>query len=307
TLVVTGDAYLTYADCQAIATAFPSAALKTLDLSAAKFENNATPAAVGNLGAFNINADAQGLQVTEVKLPSGLKTIGSRFFRRFRKLTTVNLPESLQSIGEGGFVQCDLLTSLALPAGLQGIGATAFFQCTNLTMTGLPAALNTLGNTAFATTKVAIGAFPEGITKIEHDCFNTNHDTRHSLTMLTIHEGITEIGSKAFARQKSLNNITVNRVSPPTTATDAFDGVTLNAIDLYIPSGSIGNYNNVEPWKYMIIHNNIPNALPSVSSDVVKELYNLWGQKIAQPQRGQIYIAKSVLSSGEIKIEKYIY
>jgi hypothetical protein len=265
-LVINGSAFVTYADCQAIATLFPDATLQTLDLSNAAFENNATPAAVGNLGAFNINADAQGLQVTEVKLPSNLVTIGSRFFRRFRKLTTVVLPETLQSIGEGVFVQCDLLTSLPLPTGLKGIGALAFFQCINLTSIGgeLPAELTTLGNTAFGSTQVAVSSFPKGVTTIEHDCFNTGSDNRHPITSLTFHEDITSINALAFAKQTSLTSISVYRSTPPTTAADAFNGVTTSNIDLYIPVGSIDNYNNVEPWKNMIIHDNLSSGVLEV-------------------------------------------
>ena len=262
-LTITGSAYVTYADCQAIATIFPTATLQTLDLSAAAFENNATPAAVGNLGAFNINADAQGLQVAEVKLPSDLITIGSRFFRRFRKLTTVVLPETLQSIGEGSFVNCDLLASLPLPAGLKGIGATAFFQCTNLTSIGgeLPVGLTTLGNTAFGSTQVAVSSFPEGITAIEHNCFNTASVNRHPITSLTFHGGINSINALAFAQQTALTSITVYRSTPPTTAADAFSGVTLSNINLYIPIGSINNYNTVEPWMSMNINANISTGI----------------------------------------------
>ena len=265
-LIITGTAYVTYADCQAIATIFPTATLQTLDLSAAAFENNATPVAAGNLGAFNINADAQGLQVAEVKLPSDLITIGSRFFRRFRKLTTIVLPETLQSIGEGSFIQCDLLASLPLPAGLKGIGATAFFQCTNLTSIGgeLPAGLNTLGNTAFGSTQVAVSSFPEGITAIEHDCFNTASVNRHPITSLTFHASVNSINALAFAQQTSLTSITVYRATPPTTAADAFNGVTSSNINLYIPTGSISNYNAVEPWMSMNIHDNLPSGISEV-------------------------------------------
>ena len=267
-LVIIGSAYVNYTDCQAIATLFNTATLQTLDFSNAQFENKATPAAVGNLGAFNLNADAQGLQVAEVKLPSDLITIGSRFFRRFHKLTTVVLPLTLQSIGEGSFIQCDLLASLPLPAGLKGIGATAFFQCTNLTSIGgeLPAGLTTMGNTAFGSTQVAVSKFPEGITTIEHDCFNTASVNRHPITSLTFHASINSINALAFAQQTSLTSITVHQSTPPTTAADAFNGVTLSNINLYIPVGSINNYNNVEPWKYMILNDNLPNGIPEVKN-----------------------------------------
>jgi len=79
TLVLTGSAYVNYTDCQVIASTFTTTMLKTLDLSAAAFQSNATPVAVGSNGAFNI-AGGNGLQVIEVKLPPTLISIGTRFF-----------------------------------------------------------------------------------------------------------------------------------------------------------------------------------------------------------------------------------
>ena len=272
TLVVTGSAYLTYADCQAIATAFTTDALKTLDLSGAVFENNSTPDNVGNNGAFNVSTATpanDGMQVTKVILPEGLKEIGVRFFGKFRKLTNVIIPASLEIIDVYAFVACEKLVSLSLPVGLKTIREYAFYQCNVLELSELPASLNSLGQFAFYQTSAAVSSFPTGITSIPSNCFNPNVTTvlaRAKITSLTLHEGVTSIGTKAFATQKSLTSITVKRTTPPTTVADAFDGVTLSSVNLYVPSGSINNYNAVEPWKYMIIHDNLPNGIPEVKN-----------------------------------------
>ena len=97
-----------------------------------------------------------------------------------------------------------------------------------------------------------------------------------------MHEGITNIGAKAFATQKSLTSISVNSTTPPATAADAFDGITLANVNLHIPAGSINNYNTVEPWKYMILHDNLPNA--------ITELKNVNLQIIPNPVTDQIRV-----------------
>ena len=86
TLIINGDANVTYEDCSAIAAKFPTISLKKLDLGTAKFENDSTP---GNkegasTGAFDIKGN--GMQVEEVVLPAGLKVIGPRTFRKFSKM-----------------------------------------------------------------------------------------------------------------------------------------------------------------------------------------------------------------------------
>jgi hypothetical protein len=294
TLAVTGDAYLTYDDCQAIAAKFPTASLKTLDLSSAKFENNTTPnAAANNCGAFNLTT-AGGLLVTEVKLPSNLEVIGTRFFLRFPNLITVNLP-----------------------AGLKTIRANAFYGCNNFILSELPTSLTALGEFAFYQTSVNIGSFPAGITSIPSNCFNPNVTTnpvRAKITSLNMHENITNIATKAFATQTNLTAITVNRATPPETATDAFDGITLSNIDLYIPVGSKANYENVEPWKYMMIRDNAPTGIVYEQANLVSvKYYNMQGVEIpvgarrALPLQPGIYIVKKIYDNNTVKIKKIFH
>ena len=255
-LVITGSAYVNYADCQAIASTFTTSTLKTLDLSSAAFENDATPVAVGNSGAFNIGT-ANGLQVTEVKLPSTLKVIGSRFFSKFKNLTTVNLPETLEELGLYAFVACDKLVTVSLPSGLKTISGYAFYQCSLFSISALPSSLTSLGDYAFYQTSVSISSFPTGLTSIPSNCFNPNANaSRAKITSLIFHSNIASIATQAFATQTSLTSITVNRSTPPTTVADAFNGITLSNIDLYIPVGSSSNYSAL-PWSGMNIHDNI--------------------------------------------------
>ena len=255
TLIINGDANVTYEDCSAIAAKFPTISLKKLDLGTAKFENDSTP---GNkegasTGAFDIKGN--GMQVEEVVLPAGLKVIGPRTFRKFSKMKKINLPNTLVKLGEGCFTGCGSLDLEKLPEGLKTIEGYVFYQAYAMkSLEELPAGLEgVLGALSFAQTSVAISYIPEGITEIGSSAFNAN--TRPvSLTSLTMYEKLAKIGSNAFKNQKMLNDIELNRMTPPETTEDAFTGIELGKEILYIPKGSRAAYEAVAPWNQMDIY-----------------------------------------------------
>lgn len=255
TLIIDGDAYVTYEDCSAIAAKFPTVSLKKLDLSAAKFENDSTPGnkTGASIGAFDIKGN--GMQVEEVVLPAGLKVIGPRTFRKFGKMKKIRLPNTLVKLGEGCFTGCGSLDLAELPESLKTIEGYVFYQAYAMkSLEELPAGMEgVLGALSFAQTSVAISYIPEGITEIGNSAFNAN--TRPvSLTSLTMYEKLAKIGSSAFKNQKMLNDIELNRMTPPETAEDAFTGIELGKVILYIPKGSRAAYEAVAPWNQMDIY-----------------------------------------------------
>lgn len=254
-LIINGDAYVTYEDCSAIAAKFPTVPLKKLDLSDAKFENDSTPGnkSGASVGAFDIKGS--GMQVEEVVLPADLKIIGPRTFRKFGKMKKINLPNTLVKLGEGCFTGCGSLDLDKLPESLKTIEGYVFYQAYALkSLEELPAGLEgVIGSLAFAQTSVAISYIPERITEIGNSAFNAN--TRPvSLTSLTMYELLAKIGSSAFKNQKMLNDIELNRMTPPETAEDAFAGVDLSKVILYIPKGAKAAYQAVAPWNQMDIY-----------------------------------------------------
>ena len=266
TLVIAGDAFVTFEDCRAIRMAFPTADLKTLDLSQAKFQNDSlpgTPPGV-SIGAFNPLADGNGLAVTEVKLPTNLRVVGDRIFRKFKFLTNIVLPSSVIRIGQASFNACEQLKYIKFPDGLKTIDSYAFYQCYRLgldalnPMDELPEGLvGDLGNLCFSQTSVNFEYIPVGITRIGSSAFKYNGSPStvvRSLASLIIYQNIAEIGATAFQGQMYLNNIEINRMTPPTTGANAFDGIgegSLQAVDLYIPIGTEEAY-NIEPWNLMV-------------------------------------------------------
>ena len=77
-------------------------------------------------------AALSGTALTQVRLPSTLKTIGKAAFAGCDRLTTVVLPSTLDIIADYAFAGCSSLDSITLPASVTTVGAGAFMRCTSL-------------------------------------------------------------------------------------------------------------------------------------------------------------------------------
>lgn len=74
-----------------------------------------------------------GLNVTSVRLPSSLRSIGKGAFVGCLALEEVMLPATLDSIGEYAFAGCAALHEVMLPASVRVVDTGAFMGCTSLT------------------------------------------------------------------------------------------------------------------------------------------------------------------------------
>lgn len=82
--------------------------------------------------AISSNAFANCNLLSNVTLPSTVKTIGNSAFRYCSNLSTINL-ESVDTIGSYSFGNCTSLTGARLNGALQSIQGTSFAYCTSLT------------------------------------------------------------------------------------------------------------------------------------------------------------------------------
>lgn len=71
--------------------------------------------------------------VSDVKLPKGLKCIGSAAFADCERLAQIDLPTSLEVIGDYAFTHCSALTAVTLPPSIVEVGRGAFMRCQALT------------------------------------------------------------------------------------------------------------------------------------------------------------------------------
>lgn len=89
----------------------------------------------------------------KIVVEDGVTSIGSYAFSFDLSVTDVTLPSSLKTIGNDAFWGCYGLTSVVIPEGVTTIGAYAFEQCSAIKTITVPASATELGNRAFITWK----------------------------------------------------------------------------------------------------------------------------------------------------------
>ena len=223
------------------------------------------PSSVTSIGDYAFQG-CSGL--TSITIPESVTSIGNQVFDCCTGLTSITIPESVTTIGDYAF-QCSGLTSIEIPNSVTSIGDFAFFQCKALTSITIPNSVTSIGEGAFA--------FCDGLTSI------------------TIPNSVTSIGEGAFYYCTSLEDIYALRTDPAAydCATDAFSDYSAT---LHVPSGSKEAYASTEPWsKFVNIVEDIDTGIEPLTltpSEAGQAYYNLQGQRITNPQRGQLVIVR---------------
>ena len=120
------------------------------------------------------------------------------------------------------------------------VGSNAFYGCGGLTAVQMPNSINTIGANAFSSCR--------------------------QLTEITIPNSVTTIKSGAFADSKNLTKVVAMSSTPPTTAENAFSGISSSAV-LYVPQQSdIEAYTNATGWSTFATSGNIKSSNVMVSS-----------------------------------------
>ena len=164
-----------------------------------------------------------------VDLPDTLQTIGNYAFENCSALNTVDLPDTLQTIGNYAFRNCKALEDVAFPNGLQEIGKGAFYGCSSLTSLTLPDSLESVGSEAFVRSAITTLDIPfaggnrtEGgelrwyyeVSLLESVIVRGGVVTSQAfiecaMSSVTLLEGPTEIGKKAFANCTNLTTLVI--------------------------------------------------------------------------------------------------
>lgn len=179
-----------------------------------KFENNFPVVRIDD-NAFDQS------EVTSIKLPSGLKSIGTYAFCN-SGLTSISLPASLTLIDGSAFEGCPL-KEIDIPGSVTTIGDNAF-SCGKLERITLHTGLRKIGAGA--------GAFTETL----------------ALGELTLPSTVTEIGLNAFAGAE-LKNVTCMALTPPKIEKNqAFDEQVMQNAVLRVPSSALAAYQADPAW-----------------------------------------------------------
>ena len=192
------------------------------------------PNTIAEYPVTSISKDADGILkgntknrkiVTEVEIPSTVKSININAFSGFSSLKTLVLPSELETIGDNAFLNCTKITGLNLPNNLKVIGNYAFSN------TGLTGTLN----------------LPNGITSIGNFAFSK---CRNLTGNLSIPDSVEYLGNNAFYNCSGLNGTLTTGTGLKAILGETFSGTNFARVNLgeITSLGYYSFYNYTDLW-----------------------------------------------------------
>ena len=145
--------------------------------------------------------------ITEVSIPNSVETIEQWAFYGCESLKSVTIPDNVTKIGVTAFAYCTSLESVTLGKGITKIEGSMFHSCTALTtISGLEQIIY-VGYNAFLNTPWLANQ-PDGLVYVGKALVKYNGTMPENST-ITIKEGTTMIGGRAFESQSNLVGISI--------------------------------------------------------------------------------------------------
>lgn len=225
--------------------------------------------------------------LTSIDIPYTTEEIGHNAFSKCTSLKSIELPYSLNNMGISVFYGCTALTSVTIPKNIRYINNYTFYGCTSLTSVEMPLTVTKIGNQAFyRCTALVRQDIPSNVTEIGSEAFCGCS----RLIDLTIPSGIKSIGERAFSSCNSLKSIYALNPQGIGIKGKPFEEYTQSQCTLYVPEGSMYNYQCWEEW-YAFNHivEFSPTGINGVHSAAERrevERYDTSGRRLTSPTKG---------------------
>ena len=169
--------------------------------------------------SFNAAVNSKCNLITEVYVPSSVKTSSANAFFRCEQLTKIEIEDGVTTIGTDAFRECVALESFRVPGTINDLPTGMLQHCTSLKTVEFGSVINTVASLVF------------------YDCT--------SLESVVFEDGLVDVGNSAFKDCTSLKTV----VLPSTLKSvknSAFEGCTALEMNEYRGLGYLGN--EVDPY-----------------------------------------------------------
>lgn len=141
---------------------------------------------------------------------------GTGAFMDCFNLSYVKLPSTLRSIGDKAFSGCTSLTSVTLPDGLEYLGSSAFNSCTSLKSVNIPRGCRTheyAGEQAYPGPFANTPALTSVTLEDGRETIGNGFFEYSGITQITIPDSVTSLGSWAFYGTENLETVNLSENS----------------------------------------------------------------------------------------------
>lgn len=213
-----------------------------------------------------------GVEVKDLVIPAGTKSIGRSAFQGCVGLTSVTIPESVETIGMGAFQYCDGLPSITIPSSVTSIGRWAFSDCNGLTSVIIPKNVSEIGTEAF------------------QNC--------SGLTSITIEGSEFILGPSAFSDCNKLTDVYFTGLVDDGFAIARLGGWWDNPYTIPLDGTTPDDYSNITVHVPSVFHINYPTFFfeNGISKYGFKDLKTLDGSGIAKCEKPVITFTNGKLS-----------
>lgn len=229
--------------------------------------------------------------LTSVEIPGSVSSIGSRAFQNCLGLTNIKIPE-IAYIRDETFSGCSNLVDVTMPECIRSIGNKAFNSCSSLVSIDIPDSVYEIGQRAFYGCETLSSlVIPNQVKIIGDEAFRKCY----GLTRIVLPSSVNSMGEKVFSYCSAVTDVYVNWNTPLEINENVFSHIDLSQVTLHVPARTTDLYKKDYVWS---LFGNIvedASAIEEVTStdvDSNSSLFNLAGQRVSAPQKGQIYISE---------------